>query len=159
MIEQCTLPSNAVSESHLMKFPRVPERAGDVGLLILRVITGLSLAFAHGLGKLPPSQRFIGTVAEMGFPLPVVFAWSAGLSEFVGGILLAIGLATRPAAFFIFFTLATAFFIRHADDPFMAKEKPLIFAAVALMFMLHGAGRLSLDALIARRRGKDVIAH
>lgn len=40
----------------------------DMGLLILRMAAGLSLAFAHGLGKLPPSERFLAEVEERGFP-------------------------------------------------------------------------------------------
>ena len=56
----------------------------DAGLLILRVFAGLSLALAHGLGKLPPSDRFIAGAAEMGFPLPALFAWAAALPESLG---------------------------------------------------------------------------
>jgi putative oxidoreductase len=54
----------------------------NVGLTILRVFTGLSMAFAHGLGKIPPSERFVEGTANMGFPMPEFFAWAAGLSEF-----------------------------------------------------------------------------
>ena len=56
----------------------------DFGLLALRVFAGLSLAFGHGLGKLPVSSGFIEAVGNLGFPIPIVFAWAAVLSEFVG---------------------------------------------------------------------------
>jgi putative oxidoreductase len=118
----------------------------EVASLVLRVFTGLALALAHGLGKLPPPEPFVQGVAEMGFPLPGFFAWSAGLSEFAGGLLLALGLATRPASLFIVFTMAVAAFVAHADDPFLGKERALLFLVIALMFMLKGAGRLSVDA-------------
>ena len=55
----------------------------DVGLLGLRLFAGLALAFAHGRGKLPPSERFIAGAGDLGFPVPIVFAWAAALSEFV----------------------------------------------------------------------------
>lgn len=123
----------------------------DAGLLALRIFTGLALALAHGLGKLPPSPRFIEGVANMGFPLPVVFAWAAALAESLGGVLLALGLATRPTAVLIAATMATAGFIRHAADPFSTQEKAFLFGMVALLFVLAGAGRYSIDALIHRR--------
>lgn len=126
-------------------------RAADLGFLLLRVVAGLALAFAHGMGKLPPSTRFISGVQEMGFPAPVFFAWAAGISEFFGGVLVALGLLTRPAALFAFFTVLTATVLRHAGDPFGEREKALLFAAVMLLFVLAGAGRYSLDALFTRR--------
>jgi putative oxidoreductase len=127
-------------------------RVADAGLLLVRLFAGLALAFAHGAGKMPPSERFAAGVAELGFPAPEVFAWAAGLSEFLGGLLLAIGLLTRPAALAIAFTMGVAAFGRHAADPFADKEKALLFLAVALMFLLVGSGRYGLDRLIYRRR-------
>lgn len=129
-------------------------RTSDAGLLVLRVFAGLALALAHGMGKLPPSERFVGTVAGMGFPAPLVFAWAAGASEFLGGLLVALGLLTRPAAAFALATMLVAAVLRHAGDPFLEREKALLFAAAMLLFVLAGAGRYSLDALVARRRRK-----
>ncbi|HEX2187948.1 MAG TPA: DoxX family protein [Longimicrobiaceae bacterium] len=127
-------------------------RTADAGLLVLRVFAGLALALAHGLGKLPPSPRFLATVQEMGFPAPHLFAWAAGVSELFGGLLVAVGLLTRPAATLALLTLLTAAVLRHAGDPFDEREKALLFAAVMLLFALAGPGRYSLDALLARRR-------
>lgn len=128
-------------------------RATDVGLLILRVFTGLALAVAHGAGKFPPSERFIDGVAKMGFPQPLSFAWAAAGAELIGGVLLAIGLLTRPSALFIAITMGTAAFVRHAADPFSGKEKALLFLAVAVLFLFAGAGRYSIDAMM-RGAGK-----
>lgn len=116
-----------------------------LGLLILRVVAGLSLSLAHGMGKLPVSDKFIEGVGGMGFPVPVVFAWAAALSESVGGILLALGWFTRPAAAMIVATMTTAVVLRHAGDPFGNRELPLLFGTIALMFLLVGAGKYSLD--------------
>lgn len=124
----------------------------DAGLLVLRVVAGLSLALGHGLGKLPPSPRFVESTGAMGFPLPEVFAWAAGLSEFVGGLLIVLGLLTRPAAISVACTMAVAVLIRHAADPFGDKEKALLFLAIAVMLVLTGSGRFGLDRLIHRKR-------
>lgn len=127
-----------------------PERSvpAEVAVTLLRVFVGLSLAFAHGFGKLPPSEGFIGGVGDMGFPAPVVFAWAAALSEFVGGILLAVGFLTRPSAAAIAFTMGVAAFVRHAADPFKAKELALVYFCVALVFLVRGGGRYSVDRLL-----------
>jgi putative oxidoreductase len=126
-------------------------RAADVGLLAVRLFAGLGLAFGHGMGKLPPSPRFLAGVEEMGFPAPAVFGWAAALAEAVGGTLIAVGILTRPAALFVLFTMLVAAFMREGPA-FADKEKALLYGAVALMLVLTGAGRYSLDAALARRR-------
>lgn len=131
---------------------RIESTSANLGLLILRVFTGLSLAFGHGINKLPPSERFVEGVADLGFPAPAFFGWAAGVSEFFGGLLLALGLLTRPSAFFIFITMMVAAFVRHAPDPFSVKEKALLFAIVALALVLIGAGKYALDAALGKRR-------
>jgi putative oxidoreductase len=120
----------------------------DFGLLILRWVAGLSLAFAHGMAKLPPSAGFMSGVRHMGFPLPEVFAWAATFSEFLGGVLVALGLLTRPAALFALFTMGTAFFVRHQADAFDVKEKALLYGAAMLTILFTGPGRFSLDKYI-----------
>ena len=124
-------------------------RATDLGLLVLRLGLGLTLAFGHGLGKLPPSAGFIEATAEMGFPLPTFFAWAAALSEFAGGLLLAVGLATRPAAFLVACTMATAFFLAHGGIV-GEGEKALLYLVGAVALMLTGAGRFALDPRLDR---------
>ena len=127
-------------------------RPVDIGLLILRLGVGLPLAFAHGTGKIPPSAGFIEGTAGMGFPVPVVFAWAAGLSELVGGLLLALGLATRPAALFVAITMAVAFFVRHGPDPFADGEKALLYLVAAVTLVATGAGKYAVDAVFRRRQ-------
>lgn len=90
----------------------------------------------------------------MGFPAPEAFAWAAGLAEFAGGLLLALGLLTRPAALFAGTTLAVAFFVRHAPDPFTAKEKALVYLLACICLLLTGAGKFSIDAMLGRGSAK-----
>ncbi|MGI9174805.1 MAG: DoxX family protein [Rhodothermales bacterium] len=125
----------------------------DVGLLILRVVTGLALALAHGLGKMPPSDRFVGMVEGLGFPAPGLFAWGSGFAELVCGLLLAVGLLTRPAALFIVLNMTVVVFLAHGGDAFGDREKGLLFGVIALTFLIIGAGRYSVDALLRRRTG------
>lgn len=116
----------------------------------LRVFVGLSMAFAHGLGKIPPSAGFISGIRDMRFPLPEVFAWLATGAEFLGGLFLALGLLTRPSAFLVATTMAVAAFLRHGPDPYTKKELALLYLVISLVFMFRGAGRWSLDRFLSR---------
>lgn len=129
----------------------IQSKAANVGLAALRIFTGLAMSLAHGIGKLPPSERFIEAVGRQGFPLPALFAWAAGCSEAIGGVFLAAGFMTRISAFFVAFTMAVAGLVAHAADPFGRKEKALMYLFIALMYMLVGAGRYSIDGLIKRQ--------
>jgi putative oxidoreductase len=133
----------------LVKTTAESSTLAELAVTALRVFTGLALALAHGKLKLPPSADFIAGVGGMGFPVPTFFAWAAVLSEFLGGLLLAIGLLTRPAAVMIAITMGVAGFVTHARDPFRAKEMAFLYLAIAVFFAIRGAGRLSVDALIS----------
>lgn len=110
------------------------------------------MAFSHGLGKTPPPAPLVEGLSAMGFPMPEVFAWLAALSEFAGGILLALGLLTRPAALFMTVTMGVAAFVAHASDPFEKKEMALLYLFISLFFLLHGAGRWSVDYIITKKK-------
>lgn len=124
----------------------------NLGFTLLRVFTGIGL-MTHGIGKVPPGEQFIGGVEKLGFPLPIVFAWAAGLAEFAGGALIALGLLTRPASFFALFTMLVAAFGVHLNDPFARKEMALLYGFLALCFMLAGGGEWSIDALLRSKTG------
>jgi putative oxidoreductase len=124
----------------------------DAGLAVVRVVAGLALAWLHGIGKIPPPDWLVGRAADMGFPAPIVFAWLAAIAEFVGGILLALGLLTRPAALLLIGHFLVVVFLAHAGDPVADRELAALFGAIGVMYLLTGPGRYSLDALIARGR-------
>src|SRR5690606_2194174 len=138
----------------MARLVRTSPGAVDAGLLLLRGFFGLALALGHGHGKLLDLGKFIGSVAQRGIPLPGVLGPAAAFSEFLGGVLLAIGLLTRPAAAFVLCTMLVAGLHVHASDPFQRKELALAYAIVAMVVLLAGPGRFSLDALLARRSGR-----
>lgn len=125
----------------------------DAGLALLRVYTGLTMAIAHGWGKLQDPSKIINDTDAMGFPAPTLFGWMAIVAEFGGGLLLAIGLATRPAAFLIASTMTVAALVQHASDPFRMKELAFTYLAIAILFLLAGSGRYGADPLL-RQKGR-----
>jgi putative oxidoreductase len=131
----------------------------DIALAVVRVGFGLSLALAHGLGKLSHPDQFVNGLTQGGFPAPALLAWVAILSEFAGGLLLALGLFARPAAAFVIGTLGVAAFHVHAADPYQKKELALAYVVIGLAILIAGPGRYSVDALLARRTPNDTRAH
>ncbi len=128
------------------------EKFINLGLLWLRLIAGAGIAY-HGYGKVFGGHMEMMTqgVAKMGFPMPVVFAWAAALSEFLGGILWMLGLCTRAAAFFVFCTMSVAAFITHSHDPLQVKEIALAYWAIAGTLMLTGSGECGLDRYLCKK--------
>lgn len=118
----------------------------DTGLLWLRVLMGLGIA-THGYAKLFGGRMdsFTAGIGALGFPLPIFFAWAAALSEFVGGLLVALGLRTRFAAALVAATMAVAAFVVHRADPFKVRELALAYFTMSVAVILLGPGKYSLD--------------
>ena len=80
----------------------------------------------------------------------------AGWVELVGGLLVAIGLLTRPAAFLCSGLTAVAYFMAHAPQgwhPVVNRgELAVVYCFLFLFIFLHGPGRYAVDALISRKR-------
>jgi putative oxidoreductase len=123
----------------------------NLGLLSLRLGAGLIMAFAHGMGKLPPAEGFIGFVGSLGFPAPVAFAWVAALSEFIGALFISLGLATRLSSLTVAGTMAVAAFMAHGADPFAKQEKAILYLIICLAIFFTGPGKYSVDALIDKK--------
>lgn len=118
-------------------------------LSILRVVAAF-LFMQHGAMKLFGAFGAGETVhlfSLMGF---------AGVLEFFGGLLLLIGLATRPVAFILSGEMAFAYFMAHAPHGFWPilnhGEDAVLFCFVFLYLSAAGAGSWSLDRLICGRR-------
>jgi putative oxidoreductase len=126
----------------------------DVGLLILRLVLGLTLA-AHGFNKFFGGGRIPGTAGwfeSIGMKYGTFQAVTAASTEISAGLGLAVGLFTPiPAAGFVALMLVAAWTVHRHNGFFIVKEGweynlVLAFSAVAVATV--GAGKYSLDYLI-----------
>ena len=136
--------------SHSAASPASPlERAAPYVLSVLRIIAAL-LFLQHGLSK------FFGFPSPNA-PHPELFdmEWFAAAIEFVGGILVALGLFTRAAAFIMSGQMAIAYFFVHAPTSFYPYvnhgELAVLYCFVFFYLVFAGPGPLSLDALLRRK--------
>lgn len=115
-------------------------------LAILRIIIGF-LYLQHGTAKLfgtPHVAMFDGLqlVSLLGL---------AGILEFVGGLLILVGLFTRQTAFILSGQMAVAYFMAHAPNGFLPilnqGELAVLYCFVFFYFSFAGAGAYSIDAM------------
>jgi len=124
---------------------------------VLRVGVGL-LFFEHGLQKL---FGFFGGIDKAGATVHLNSLMGvAGVLELVGGALLVLGLLTRALAFVLTLEMLTAFAMAHLPRggwPVQnGGELPLLYAVIFAFLTVTGAGPLSLDSALHRRRRPDL---
>ncbi len=120
-------------------------------LSILRIMVGL-LCLEHGLAKI---FDFPATPNHAPYQLFSLVPGVAGILETVGGVLLALGLFTRPVAFILAGEMAFAYFMSHAPRSFFpllnGGDGAILYCFIFLYFFVVGAGIWSLDQLRAPR--------
>ena len=114
---------------------------------LLRIVSGLMFAM-HGAQKL---FGFPGGQPMTGNPMML----TAGIIEFVGGLMIGLGLGTRIAAFIASGEMAVAYFTVHAKDSFYPLvnhgELAVVYCFLFLYFASMGSGTLSLKSMIRKK--------
>jgi putative oxidoreductase len=118
-------------------------------LSLLRIVIGL-LFLEHGTSK------YLGLpVSQMTGASPMTLSGFNGLIEIIGGVLLVLGLFTRPVAFILAGDMAIAYFLAHSPRGFYpllnGGELAIVYCFVFLYIAAAGAGPLSVDYLLAGR--------
>ncbi len=120
-----------------------------VTLNLLRIMTGLLFA-QYGV------QKLFGWLGGRQVESLVSLTGLAGVLELVGGLLILLGLFTRPVAFILAGEMAAAYFLRHAPQGFWPivnrGELAALYSILFLYFAAHGGGAYSLDGLLRRRK-------
>ena len=124
-------------------------RFADPVYCIMRLLVGL-MFFCHG------AQKVLGWFPKPGAsPEPLdMMTTIGGWLEVICGLLIAIGLLTRLAAFLASGMMAVAYFMVHAKGGFIPivnrGELAVIYCWLFLFMVFYGAGSLSVDALMKR---------
>lgn len=127
-------------------------------LLAVRLYWGFQFA-QTGWGKLHHLDQITGFFASLNIPAPGFMAPAISVLEFAGGILLMMGLFSRPIAFLLACNMFVAYWTADRDaltaifsDPgkFYAAD-PYTFLFASLIVLIFGAGFFAADTLIARQ--------
>ena len=132
-----------------------------VARLLVRIAVGLEF-FGSGLGKLGKLSGLIEYFRSLGIPAPEIQAPFVASTELVCGMLIAVGLATRPAALMLCGVLTVAIVTAAAPEKhitanwhglleFFYLPEVLLFLLLAWL-IFAGPGRASLDAWFSARR-------
>jgi putative oxidoreductase len=127
-------------------------------LLIVRLAWGYQMHLT-GDGKLHDLAKVTGFFTQLGIPLPGASAVFIAVLEFAGGLLFALGLGSRLIALLFACDMVVAYILADRDavasifsdpDKFYAAT-PYTFLVAALIVLIFGPGKFSLDALLAKR--------
>jgi putative oxidoreductase len=126
-------------------------KSQSLGIAALRIVVGI-VFLAHGYQKVFKFgfHGVEGMFGHMGIPLPAVAAIVVMLVEFVGGILLVTGLATRLPAALLAIDMLVAVLLVHAKNGFFnpgGVEFPITLLAACICLALSGGGAASLKRL------------
>jgi len=115
-------------------------------LSLLRIVSGFTFSL-HGFQKilgLFGGMRGSGATAQF-----LTLPWVAGMLELVGGLLIILGLFTRPVAFLLCGEMAVAYFMNHAPRGFWpianGGEPAVLYCFIFLYFFTAGPGSWSID--------------
>jgi putative oxidoreductase len=134
-------------------------------LLAIRVYWGWQFA-QDGWGKLTHLDRVTQFFTTLGLPAPGMTAFAVALVEFAGGILFALGIASRLVSLVLFVNMTMAY-LSVPDDRmnfahiFSKPEDfygagPYTYWFAALLILVFGPGRFALDSLINRRQAPAI---
>jgi putative oxidoreductase len=134
----------------------MPSKWSPYLLSILRIVAAL-LFFEHGTQKLfgyPPGQPYTG------FPNFSLLG-IAGMLEVAGGLLLLLGLFTRPVAFILFGEMVIAYFRVHIHRSFFpinnGGEITVALGFIFLYLSAVGPGPLALSNLLKQKRRHSIL--
>jgi len=123
-------------------------RVQPFALAVLRIALG-AILIAHGIpkvfGGLGAHTHFVGTIG-----LPPWMGYLSAGAEFIGGILLVLGLLTRLVGLAVTIEMLVAIFRVHLKNGLagpMGYDFPLLVCSAAFLFIFSGAGPISLDWL------------
>jgi putative oxidoreductase len=146
-------------------FKKLLTTSNESGLLVIRLVLAIMI-FAHGAQKLLGWWGGYGFEGTMGFftqtmGIPWIFGFAAIITEFFGGILLALGMFSRLWAAAIGVVMAVAVFTVHLPNGFFMNwggsqkgegiEFFILAIGIAAALVIQGGGKWAVDNLLANK--------
>ena len=133
------------------------------GILALRVMLGLMMLVGHGIPKILNFAAlkdffYVPEIFPLNYLYPALSLIACSSAEVAASLLIIVGLATRPAAFVLGFSMVVAVFGAQGSAPWFvapptvleAKELGLLYLIPLVAIILAGGGAYSLDAGLYR---------
>jgi len=132
-------------------FGRVYDTLAPLSVFAMRAIAGVMLA-VHGWPKIQDPFQNVEMVEKLGFVPGSIWSPALAGTEFFGGLLIAVGFLTRPAALAATIVLLVTVWFHWVlqGQGFAGAEKSLLWAAITFYFVAHGGGFLSVDRALRR---------
>jgi putative oxidoreductase len=130
------------------------DRYGGFAPLAIRVFMGTFLVYMSqdNVFSAARMEEFEQFLAQNAFPAPALAARVSVYAQFLCGILVLVGAFTRWAALVLIVNFIVAIAGVHRALPFRTWLEPCAMLACATALFIGGAGRVSVDALLAQRR-------
>lgn len=134
---------------------KISSYGSHVLILIMRLFWGWQF-FQTGMGKLNHFDSTVAFFTDLGIPMPSLNAAMAGTTECVGGMLLLLGLFSRPTALALCGVMCVAYATADREavvniftnpDGFIAAD-PFHFLLTAVLVLTFGPGKIALDTVI-----------
>ena len=131
------------------------KRHREYGVLFLRLLIGAFII--HGVSDnifswahMVEFEKFLGA---RGVPSPMVAAHLSAYAQFICGLSILLGAFVRPLSIVFIINFIAAIAIAHLGQSFRQMFPALMMIAAGLFFLFNGAGPLSVDRWLERRRG------
>ena len=130
------------------------ENYKEYGVIFIRLIIGFHLIYGtqDNVFSYARMEEFAGFLSSRGVPLPLFSAHLSAYAQFVCGLLFIVGALTRPAALVMIVNFIAAILIAHLGDTYPNTFPALMMLAAACFFFVHGAGKISIDDFLTRRK-------